>query len=254
MNQPNNKENSLRFIYYVLTILLLVSLVGIGQAMAQDVSLTIPSKGTGTANRVTTQSSDGPGFQMFGGATLGTATGGGPSVPSDTVAGAFVDPRASFRLFGATLTARGFMAVENGVRYAPGSTDAVLNFVPGMYVALPLGGNWSFLVGGAADLQRVEGTTIMNPMMSFGLSRNTRDSGQTIVVSYLYDDVINNSIPQQIFRGYRISPELQKWKGGVGFLAGVDIDRQAQGTFLTNGVRTQARLRIGIGFRPVPTN
>lgn len=200
------------------------------------------------------QSNNGPGLMVAMGGTIGATSTGSPFTNAQTVAGGFVDGRASFKLFGATVTGRMLTGVENGVRFAPGSTDAVLNFAPSMYMELPLSENWGFLVGGVLDGQRVQGTTIMNPGMSFGLIRHTRDSVQTGTFTYLYDDVINNGVPAQFFRGYRGSFELQRWWGGVGFLAGVDGDRQAVPGLLTSGPQTQIKARFGIGFRPKPVN
>lgn len=206
------------------------------------------------ASSRSTQSNNGPGLMVAMGGTIGATSTGSPFTNAQAVAGGFVDGRASFKLFGATITGRMLTGVENGVRFAPGSTDAVLNFAPSMYMELPLSENWGFLVGGVLDGQRVQGTTIMNPGMSFGLIRHTRDSAQTGTFTYLYDDVINNGVPQQFFRGYRGSFELQRWWGGVGFLAGVDGDRQAVPGLLTSGPQTQIKARFGIGFRPKPVN
>lgn len=220
--------------------------------LKMTISPGLPAKGEPT--RKATQSNNGPGLMIAMGGTIGATSTGSPFSNAQTVAGGFVDGRASFKLFGATITGRMLTGVENGVRFAPGSTDAVLNFAPSMYMELPLSENWGFLVGGVLDGQRVQGTTIMNPGMSFGLIRHTRDSVQTGTFTYLYDDVINNGIPQQFFRGYRGSFELQRWWGGVGFLAGVDGDRQAVPGLLSGGPQTQFKLRAGIAFRPKPVN
>lgn len=202
----------------------------------------------------TAQSNSGPGLMVAMGGTLGATSAGSPFTDADTVAGGFIDGRASFGLLGLTVTGRMLTAVENGVRYAPGSTDAVLNFLPSMYMEIPLAENWGFLVGGVLDGQRAEGTTVMNPGMSFGVTHHTRDAQQVGTLTYLYDDILDNGVPKQFFRGYRGTFELQRWWGGIGFLGGADVDRQAQMGILTSVPRTQFKARFGIGFRPKPTN
>lgn len=151
----------------------------------------------------------------------------------------------------------GSIEFNNTPRFIDNGNGWNMAFEPKARLYLPFSEDVSLYVEGGVNGQRFAFAgpdfTVINPIAGFGVRKQAHQSGGELAYSiqaggiYYFDDINNSIGAPQFWRGYGFRLQGLRTRNGIGYFAGLDIDRQSSTTFVLQP-GTQVKLRLGIAF------
>lgn len=162
------------------------------------------------------------------GPEVSTTTSSGSPGGTQTRAGLFADGQFGFKAgfkAGLEFGLGGAMKITNRPRFFDEGSGSSFEFEPAGRMYFPIGGSlttrFDLYAAGGMNMQRAASTTIANPLLGFGVRWQGMegDRPKTVVdVGYkcLFDDVVDNALNPQTFRGYEVNTRVLRRLDGVG--------------------------------------